>query len=233
MPVRAFCLAFALFTVPDLASAASGGGQCWVFEAVGAQAPQEEFIEIRPGAVRWLDAQGRTQWHQRRDSGLLTLLDHDARIFYTLDEAGISLLRAELQAALAAPRVNLGSTARPAPQRPWVAVDAADNWSEPRGLDHVAGLACQRLVLKVDERTVGEACVADASALAGGPALLQMLQAQVKFADPLRASVPGAAAIVWPLHPLMAVARSGRLPLRVPEAVEGGHRVTGGGGEQH
>lgn len=200
------------------APAAAGAGLHWVYEAVGDDAPRREHFVVRANVVEWLDDQGRVLWRHDRRAGTLTQLDPARRSTRTFDDAAVDELAAELARAQA---LGLGAADRAAPPRPWAAVEAADRWTPLPGSAAVAGVACRRVSLHAGPRAVGEACIADAQALPGGTPLLQMLQALARLADRIGARVGTAGTPAWPLHPLVAAARAGGLPLSVRESLPG------------
>ena len=237
MILRISCVAWSLGTALALACGTAAGASMWTWQAVGAEAPQEERFEVRAGSVRWLDAQGRTQWHHARATGVLTQIDHEAGQYRRLDAEGLQALAAELGAAMSAQRRHIDAlppaereaasralAALMNPSRPWAHVEASDVRVTLQQSDLVAGTACRRIGLQAAGRPVGETCIADARALPGGDAVLQMLTALQRVADVLRSALPSAPAAAWPLHPLVVAARGGGLPLSVVEAVAGERR---------
>lgn len=198
--------------------AAAGADLHFVYEAMGDDAPRQEHFVVRAGTVEWLDGQGRVLWRHDRHAGTLTQLDPARRGSRTIDDAAVDAIAADLARAQA---LGLGAADRATPPRPWAAVEAADRWTTLPGSAEVAGLACRRVSLHIGPRAVGEACIADAQALPGGTPLLQLLQALARLADRIGQRVGTAGTLAWPLHPLVAAARAGGLPLSVRESLPG------------
>lgn len=234
MPVSVLLLSLAVF-VADSVEATSSGGVRYVYENLGPQAPHVERFEVWPGSVRWLDEKGLTQWHFSRSSGMLLLIDHGTRTFRKFDDAGIELMRGEIRVALvarrklaeASPSQGKGVQTRPAlgevllENRPWAALEATNVWVAQDARGEFAGMKCRSFVMKVGERAVGETCVADALASPGGTAVQQLLWAIGQVADRVRVGVADSESIGWLLHPLVAAARTGQLPLQVVERLDG------------
>ena len=88
----------------------------------------------------------------------------------------------------------------------------------------VLGYRCSRIALHADGQAIGEACVAPATSVSGGAAVLQMLQAMAAVLDRLREWPDTPVYLAWPSHPLVAAARSGQLPLQVIQHAPGGVR---------
>jgi hypothetical protein len=90
----------------------------------------------------------------------------------------------------------------------------------------ILGFTCSRIELQAQGQPVGEACVAPPQSVAGGAAVLEMLQAMALALDRMRTLTDGALLVAWPSHPLVPAARSGQLPLQVVQQTPGGVRHT-------
>ena len=197
---------------------ASTGDTHWTWQSLGPDAPGREHLVVRPGAVDWLDEQGRPRWRLDRASGTLWLTDAPDATPRPMDAAAIAQLAAAL--ARGAELDAEARRGRPAPRRPWADVEAADRWTPQPGAAEVAGLPCRGVALHRGDQLVGEACIAEAAALPGGAAVLALLQALLGLAEsvaPRAAAGPGDGGFGAPLHPLVAAARTGGLPLWVRE----------------
>lgn len=183
----------------------------WTFDALGPEAPAQERFDIDAEAVRWLDPQGRTQWHYARRSGTLTHLDHTLRRYRRFDAAGVQALAQGLQQAAQVAQVAPPLAGRP----PWAALDGAAPGPAPAAVQQVAGVACRQYILHASPGPVGSTCMAEAPALAGGAGLRQMLVALQQLAQAVRpVQAPGSAPL-WPLHPLVVAVASPGVPLQV------------------
>jgi hypothetical protein len=115
------------------------------------------------------------------------------------------------------------------PRGPWSAFDqvrADDARPSLGGNTRIHGFPCSRIALQANGKAVGEACVAPPQSVAGGAAVLEMLQAMAAALDRMRTLTDGALLIVWPSHPLVPAARSGQLPLQAIQQTPGGVRHT-------
>ncbi len=225
-----------------IAQAADGGVRL-SYRATGPQAPMREAFDVTAAQVAWRDDQGRVRMTFDRRDGVLTTHDAgsaDPAGGVRLDADGLAMLVRQLR-SISADMERLAATGTPAqqalahrrwqqllaPRGPWSAMDrvrAQDARPSLGGNATVVGYACSRIGLHADGEPVGEACVAPASSVSGGAAVLQMLQAMAAVLDQLRDRTDGPAPQAWPSHPLVAAARSGQLPLQVIQHAPGGVR---------
>jgi hypothetical protein len=216
-----------------------------VFEAIGPQAPMREAFDVTAGQVAWRDDQSQVRMLYDRHSRVLQLgtsPTSDPSTGVLLNEDGIAELARQMrmvtadmerQAAQGTPAQQALTRQRwqqlIAPRGPWSAIDqvrAEDTRAMLGDGIRVLGFACSRIALQARGEPVGEACVAPPQSVAGGAAVLEMLQAMASALDRLRMLTDGAVLIAWPSHPLVPAARSGQLPLQVVQQTPGGVRQT-------
>mgnify|MGYP003647877018 CR=1 FL=1 len=238
-----YLLAMALTAgLPVVAQTADGGVRL-SYRATGPQAPMREAFDVTSTLVAWRDDQGRVRMTFDRRASVLTTHGADAADpagDVRLDADGIATLVDQLRSASAdmERQAAQGSAAQQAlarqrwqqllaPRGPWSALDRvrAQDARPLLGSDAtVLGYRCSRIALHADGQAIGEACVAPATSVSGGAAVLQMLQAMAAVLDRLREWPDTPVYLAWPSHPLVAAARSGQLPLQVIQHAPGGVR---------
>lgn len=197
--------------------AAAGATAHWTFEALGDDAPRRERFVVSPEAVDWLDEQGRAFWRLERSTSTLVQIDPQSGTVRPMDGVARAAMADEFARVRA---LGLGALVRPGSSAsPWAAFESADRWALLQTDAQIAGIPCRRVVLSVGESVVGEACIADAQTQAGGPALLQMLQALLDLADEVGRIAGAEFRSALPLHPLVTAARTGGIPLRVVQTL--------------
>lgn len=214
-----------------------------VYRAIGPQAPMHESFDVSAEAVRLRDAQGLLRLVYDRRTGVLQIPDSGTAGPFSglrLHADGIARLAQDMRDITVemAHQAAKGTAAQQAlarqrwqellaPRGPWSDLDRvrAEDERPPLGdKDTVLGHDCNRIALFAGQERIGEACVAPAQSVAGGTAVLQMLQAMAAALDRLRALTATSLPLAWPSHPLVAAARSGQLPLRVVQQTATGVR---------
>jgi hypothetical protein len=216
-----------------------------IFEATGPQAPMRESFDVTASQVAWRDDLGQVRMLYDRHSRVLQLgasTTSDPSAGVLLTEDGIAELARQMRSATAdmerraaqeTPEQQALTRQRwqqlMATRGPWSAIDqvrADDDRPSLGSSTRIHGFACSRIALQANGNVVGEACVAPAQSVAGGAAVLEMLQAMAAALDRMRALTDGALLIEWPAHPLVPAARSGQLPLQAIQQTPGGVRHT-------
>lgn len=215
------------------AVAAPGAGHSGrlVYEASGLQAGQRIVFSVDAGSVAWRLPGGEAVVTLDRFSGRLKADGLLPTSPGWLDESGVTqlgkalqLIALDLQAQVdaAAPENRERTRTRLLdmlqPRNAWSPIEQTtpqDPRPDTGRVERVGGLPCRVVLLQAGSTPVGEACVTDAAAVPGGPALVGMLNELDRVTLRLRQAVAGTLYPSPPVHALVAAARDGALPLRV------------------
>jgi hypothetical protein len=212
---------------PATTLAAPAGATLEFDQRVGARSERVRFA-VSATHVAVLNDAGQTTLLYARDSRLLTLLDHGARVFRQLDRPHLERLAAEVNTAMRQTRARidalpaaeraraeralaelLGPPAAPAPE--------ALSFGPAGQGGQAGGIACRWHDMRVGGAVTGRVCVAEPRQVPGGDGVLELLAAMSDAYGHLSRLTAAQLPTVLKGNPLMPVVKLGQLPVLLQE----------------